>query len=182
MPNILQESQAANLPVIQRISALIEDGRARLKASGQSDATNIVEVAGRSIGELEAMLVELEAHQRTVRGVAAQDGARWEAGAFEQIGFRLSESPRKCLYFAQWLLRELTRFQPSFWRAPRVWWRVSVFMRRLRDLTAGYEKLAEVAQSWPKVDEARVAEARASIAAGHSVELKDVLRELHAQN
>jgi hypothetical protein len=64
------------------------------------------------------------------------------------------------------------------WLAYRPW-RLRYRLRVLRD---GWERIRRLAQQWPYRDDERIKAARAAFKRGEGVDVRDILREFHAQD
>lgn len=182
MSNTASSNQASYLQAVSRISELIDAVRERLNVVDRDSPTIALEAIEHSVVELASTQCELQRRHRSVRESLAREGVLWPSNDFDEIGASLATPSIKCLELARLLRLELSRLSPHPFFAPRKWWRVRRVSRRIEEITRDLQQLLDVAQKWPASDPARVSAARTSIAAGNAVELKDVLRELHAAN
>lgn len=132
--------------------------------------------------ELQQLLRELEEMRDSVRAPRTGDGNWCSSERFDDIGEELLASSEQCLVLVAAAERTLAEHPCKWWHGFGAWRRGKSAARQFADLRYGFERLNAAARKWPKFNLARVTEARQSIAAGHSVELKDVLRELRAPN
>jgi hypothetical protein len=167
---------------VHRINANINEGLVRLASGLSMDYARSLDFIEQCVTELSAMLDELQELQQAARDVILRDGALCEISLFDEIGRQFQELPKRCLEFVQFVEDAASSPRPRLVGGPRNWWRYNKLLRQTSRLRQEFEQIAGWAKRWPKSDPARIAAARESLAAGNGVDVKDILRELHAQN